>query len=65
MSGEITNEPPPSLIIAAWNDDSVRSDGLRNSSDSTLPSSARGSGLCVETRSERDEILDFVARKVG
>src|SRR5688572_25400404 len=45
MSGEITNEPPPSRSIAAWNDDSVRNDGLRNSSDSTLPSSARGSGF--------------------
>src|SRR5262245_14581706 len=45
MSGEITNEPPPSRSIAAWNDDRVRSDGLKNSSDSTLPSSARGSGL--------------------
>src|SRR5687767_14868907 len=45
ISGEITNEPPPSRIIAAWNDESVRSDGLKNSSDNTLPSSARGSGL--------------------
>src|SRR6187551_2166134 len=45
MSGEMTNEPPPSRSIAAWNDDRVRSDGLRNSSDSTLPSSARGSGF--------------------
>src|SRR6516165_12178531 len=45
ISGEITNAPPPSRIIAAWNDDSVRSDGLRNKSDSTLPASARGSGL--------------------
>src|SRR5215471_13457649 len=45
ISGEITNAPPPSRIIAAWNDVSVRSDGLKNSSDRTLPSSARGSGL--------------------
>src|SRR5262245_22500420 len=45
MSGEITNEPPPRRSIAAWNDDRVRSDGLKNSSDSTLPSSARGSGF--------------------
>src|SRR5262245_23742027 len=45
MSGEITNEPPPSRSIAAWNDDRVRSDGLRNNSDRTLPSSARGSGF--------------------
>src|SRR5690606_22578468 len=49
ISGEITNEPPPSRTIAAWNDASVRSDGLRNRSDSTLPSSARGSG-CFSSR---------------
>src|SRR5215471_7009865 len=45
ISGEITNAPPPSRIIAAWNDVSVRNEGLKNSSDRTLPSSARGSGL--------------------
>src|SRR5690606_36002465 len=43
-SGETTKAPPPSRTIAAWNDVSVRSDGFRNRSDSTLPSSARGSG---------------------
>src|SRR5690606_11238096 len=44
MSGETTKAPPPSRTIAAWNDVSVRSDGFRNRSDSTLPSSARASG---------------------
>ena len=34
MSGEITKEPPPSRVIAAWKDASVRSDGERNSSPS-------------------------------
>ena len=35
--------------MAAWNEASVRSDGLRNSSDSTLPRSAAGSG-CLSSR---------------
>src|SRR5690606_31102855 len=51
-SGEITNAPPPSRTSAAWNDASVRSDGLKNNSDSTLPSSARGSG-CFSSRAAR------------
>ena len=42
MSGEITKEPPPSRTMAAWNDDSVRSDGLRNSSASTWDAAASG-----------------------
>ena len=50
MSGEITKDPPPSRTIAAWKDDSVRSDGLRNSIASTLPSSARGSGFVCSRR---------------
>src|SRR5690606_12905278 len=52
ISGETTNAPPPRRIIAAWNDVSVRSDGLRNRSDSTLPSSARGPG-CRSRRRAR------------
>ena len=32
--------------MPAWNDASVRSDGFRNSSPSTLPASACGSGCC-------------------
>src|SRR6185436_1915664 len=73
MSGEITNAPPPSRIIAAWNDDSVRSDGLKNSSASTLPSSARGSG-CLSSRpasamrswiSSREKSARSLKRRIG
>src|SRR6056297_804810 len=45
MSGEITNEPPPRRTMAAWKEARVRRLGERNSSESTLPSSARGSGF--------------------
>src|SRR5688572_729163 len=73
MSGEITNEPPPSRIIAAWNDDSVRSDGLRNNSDSTLPSSARGSGFASRREasamrsliSSREKSARSLKRRIG
>src|SRR6056297_3868002 len=45
MSGEITNEPPPRRTMAAWKEARVRRLGERNRSESTLPSSARGSGF--------------------
>src|SRR5262249_9507601 len=73
MSGEITNAPPPSRIIAAWNDDNVRSDGLKNSNDSTLPSSARGSG-CLSSLpasamrsliSSREKSARSLKRRIG
>ena len=43
-SGAITNDPPPSRVIAAWKDAWVRKEGFRNKSARTFPSSARGSG---------------------
>src|SRR5690606_18172005 len=68
ISGEITNEPPPSRTIAAWNDASVRSDGLRNRSDSTLPSSARGAGFfssrAASSSSARTSSCEKSARSV-
>src|SRR5688572_13660322 len=73
MSGEITNEPPPSRSIAAWNDDNVRSDGLKNNSDSTLPSSARGSGFASRRAasamssliSSREKSARSLKRRIG
>src|SRR5690348_10057462 len=73
MSGEITNEPPPSRSMAAWNDDRVRSDGLKNSSDKTLPSSARGSGLASSRAasamssliSSREKSARSLKRRIG
>ena len=52
----------PQAVIAAWNDASVRSEGLRNSRDSTFPRSASGSG-CVSSRlasSSRDWISSLL-----
>src|SRR6185503_16194888 len=73
MSGEITNEPPPSRSIAAWNDDKVRSEGLRNNSDSTLPSRARGSGFASSRAasamssliSSREKSARSLKRRIG
>src|SRR5262245_38885858 len=73
MSGEITNEPPPRRSIAAWNDDRVRSDGLKNSSDSTFPSSARGSGFASSRAasamssliSSREKSARSLKRRIG
>ena len=51
--------------MPAWNEASVRSDGLRNSSPSTLPASACGSGRSLQPRREREQVDDLVAREVG
>jgi hypothetical protein len=51
--------------MPAWNEASVRSDGLKNSSPSTLPASACGSGCTCQPPRERKQVDDFVAREVG
>ena len=51
--------------MPAWNDDSVRSDGFRNSRPRILPASACGSGRSCRRCGEREQVDDLVAREVG
>ena len=50
--------------MAAWNEASVRSDGLKNSRPRIFPASACGSGWLLQAFGERQQLDDLLARQV-
>ena len=64
LPGVITNEAPPSRAMPLWNEASVRSDGFMNSSPSTLPANACGSGRASSRRASSSKREQLVARKI-
>ena len=62
--GVITNEVPPSRAMPDWNDASVRSDGLKNTSPRILPDERLRLGLRVQPAREIEQRPDLVALEV-
>ena len=59
-----TNELPPRRAIAACNDASVRSDGLKNSRPRIFPAKAPRLGFLRETFGEREQFEDLLTLKI-